>query len=83
MFCYNPAFKLTLKVATMKKGIHPEYVPCKVTCVTSGKEIEVLSTKPQLRIDISSFCHPFYTGSDKIADATGRVEKFRQKYNLK
>ncbi|WP_394985159.1 50S ribosomal protein L31, partial [uncultured Helicobacter sp.] len=56
---------------------------CKVTCVTSGKEIEVLSTKPQLRIDISSFCHPFYTGSDKIADATGRVEKFRQKYNLK
>lgn len=71
------------KEITMKKDIHPQYVPCKVTCVTSGKEIEVLSTKPELRIDISSFCHPFYTGSDKIADATGRVEKFRQKYNLK
>ncbi|WP_301204285.1 50S ribosomal protein L31, partial [Helicobacter japonicus] len=45
----------------MKKGIHPEYVPCKVTCVTSGKQVEVLSTKSELRIDISSFCHPFYT----------------------
>ncbi|WP_264828592.1 50S ribosomal protein L31 [Helicobacter suis] len=58
------------------------YIPCKVTCVTSGKEIEVLSTKSELRIDISSFCHPFYTGSDKIADTTGRVEKFRQKYKM-
>lgn len=65
----------------MRKGIHPEYVPCKVTCVTSGKTIEVMSTKSELRIDISSFCHPFYTGSDKIADATGRVERFRQKYS--
>ena len=67
----------------MKKGIHPEYVPCKVTCVTSGKEIEVLSTKPTLRIDISSFCHPSYTGSDKVVDATGRVEKFKERYDLK
>lgn len=65
----------------MKKDIHPKYVPCKVTCVTSGKEIEVLSTKSELRIDISSFCHPFYTCSDKIADTTGRVERFRKKYN--
>ena len=64
----------------MKKGIHPTYVTCKVTCVTSGNQIEVLSTKSELRIDISSFCHPFYTGSDKIADAKGRVERFRQKY---
>lgn len=75
--------KLLHKGDTMKKGIHPEYIPCKVTCVTSGKQIEVLSTKPEIRIDISSFCHPFYTGSDKIADTTGRVEKFRQKYNIK
>ena len=67
----------------MKMGIHPEYVPCKVTCVTSGKEIEVMSVKPELRIDISSFCHPFYTGSDKVVDTAGRVEKFKQRYNLK
>ena len=67
----------------MKKGIHPEYVACKVTCVTSGKEIEVMSVKPELRIDISSFCHPFYTGSDKVVDTAGRVEKFKQRYNLK
>ena len=61
----------------MKKGIHPEYVPCKVTCVTSGKEIEVFITYPEIIIDISSFCHPFYTGSDKVVDAAGRVEKFK------
>lgn len=67
----------------MKKGIHPEYIPCKVTCVTSGNQIEVLSNKSELRIDISSFCHPFYTGSDKITDITGRVEKFKQKYRIK
>lgn len=78
------AFIFTLyKGKTMRKGIHPEYVPCKVTCVTSGKEIEVMSVKPELRIDISSFCHPFYTGSDKVVDTAGRVEKFKQRYNLK
>ncbi len=80
---YNFKFKFKNKGYLMKKGIHPEYIPCKVTCVTSGKEIEVLSTKPEMRIDISSFCHPFYTGSDKIADTAGRVEKFKQRYNLK
>lgn len=51
--------------------------------MTSGEKIEVLSTKDKMRIDISSFCHPFYTGSDKIADTAGRVEKFRRKYGLK
>lgn len=67
----------------MKKGIHPEYVPCQVTCVTSGKSIEVMSLQPELRVDISSFCHPFYTGEDKVLDAAGRVEKFKQKYKIK
>ena len=66
----------------MKKGIHPEYVPCKVTCVTSGKEIEVLSTKPQLRVDISSFCHPFYTGKQSRSTRAGRVDKFNKKYGF-
>lgn len=67
----------------MKKSIHPKYIPCKVTCVTSGNTIEVMSTKSELKVDISSFCHPFYTGSDKIADSAGRVEKFKRKYNMK
>lgn len=67
----------------MKKGIHPAYVPCKVLCVTTGKEIEVMSTIENMKIDISSFCHPFYTNSDKIVDATGRVERFKQKYKIK
>lgn len=67
----------------MKKDIHPKYVPCKVTCVTSGNTIEVLSTKSEMRIDISSFCHPFYTGSDKVADTAGRIEKFKKRYAKK
>lgn len=65
----------------MKKDIHPKYVPCKVTCVTSGKQVEVLSIKSELRVDISSFCHPFYTGSDKVADTAGRIEKFNRRYS--
>lgn len=64
----------------MKKDIHPKYMPCKVTCVTSGKTIEILSTQKDMKIDISSFSHPFYTGDDKVMDTTGRVEKFKQKY---
>lgn len=67
----------------MKKGIHPEYVPCKVTCVASGKEFEVLSTKIEMRIDISSYSHPFFTGDEKIVDAAGRIDKFKKKYNMK
>lgn len=85
MFCFGKMATFNFRifeVLIMKKGIHPEYVPCKVTCVTSGKEIEVMSIKPELRIDISSFCHPFYTGSDKVVDTAGRVEKFKQRYNL-
>jgi large subunit ribosomal protein L31 len=66
----------------MKKGIHPEYVKCQVTCVSSGKTFEVMSTQPEMRVDISSYSHPFYTGEQKIVDTAGRVEKFNKKYNL-
>jgi large subunit ribosomal protein L31 len=66
---------------SMRKGIHPEYVECKVTCAC-GNSFEVKSTKSELRVDICSGCHPFYTGSEKIVDTAGRVEKFKRKYKL-
>jgi len=66
----------------MKKDIHPNYVDCKVTCAC-GNSFETRSNVEELKIDICNECHPFFTGSQKIVDATGRVEKFKAKYNLK
>lgn len=66
----------------MKKEIHPEYVKCVVTCAC-GNSFETTSNKSEMRIDICSACHPFFTGSEKIVDSAGRVEKFKKKYNLK
>ncbi|WP_281951518.1 50S ribosomal protein L31 [Nitrosophilus kaiyonis] len=66
----------------MKKGIHPEYVECEVTCAC-GNHFVVYSNKPKLKIDICNKCHPFFTGSEKIVDTTGRVEKFKKKFGMK
>jgi len=65
----------------MKKEIHPEYKACTVTCAC-GATFEVKSNKETMTIDICSACHPFFTGSEKIADRAGRVDKFKKKYNL-
>ncbi len=66
----------------MKKDIHPNYMDCKVTCAC-GNEFETRSNAETMKIDICNECHPFFTGSEKIVDAAGRVEKFKAKYNLK
>ncbi len=63
----------------MKKGIHPEYVECTVTCAC-GNTFTTRSTKKEIRVEICSQCHPFYTGKQKFVDSAGRVEKFRKKY---
>ncbi|KIM04876.1 MAG: 50S ribosomal protein L31 [Sulfurovum sp. AS07-7] len=65
----------------MKKEIHPEYKACTVTCAC-GNVFEVKSNKEMMSIDICSACHPFFTGSEKIVDTAGRVDKFKKKYNL-
>ncbi|NLC27680.1 MAG: 50S ribosomal protein L31 [Campylobacteraceae bacterium] len=65
----------------MKKEIHPEYVECTVLCAC-GNSFVTTSNKAEMRIDICNACHPFFTGSEKIVDAAGRVEKFKRKYNL-
>ncbi len=65
----------------MKTGIHPKYVEATVTCAC-GNTFTVGSTKPQMRVDICSKCHPFFTGQQRIVDTAGRVERFRRRYNL-
>ena len=66
----------------MKKEIHPEYVDCTVTCAC-GNTFKTKSNKSEIRIDISDKCHPFFTGSEKIVDSAGRVEKSKKKYAQK
>jgi len=65
----------------MRKNIHPDYKECSVTCAC-GNTFEVRSLKKAMTIDICNECHPFFTGSEKIVDAAGRVDKFKKKYNL-
>lgn len=64
----------------MKEGIHPSYVEAKVVCAC-GETFITRSTKQNIRVDICSKCHPFFTGKQKIVDAEGRVEKFKKKYS--
>ena len=66
----------------MKKEIHPEHVDCTVTCAC-GNTFKTKSNKSEIRIDICDKCHPFFTGSEKIVDSAGRVEKFKKKYAQK
>ena len=66
----------------MKKDIHPEYVDCTVTCAC-GNTFKTKSNKSEIRIDICDKGHPFFTGSEKIVDSAGRVEKFKKKYAQK
>jgi large subunit ribosomal protein L31 len=63
----------------MKKDIHPEYVECAVTCAC-GNTFTTRSTKKEIRVEICSQCHPFFTGKQKFVDSAGRVEKFKKKY---
>jgi large subunit ribosomal protein L31 len=63
----------------MKKDIHPNYDECTVTCAC-GNTFTTRSTKKEIRVEICSQCHPFFTGKQKFIDSAGRVEKFRKKY---
>ncbi|GMA50895.1 50S ribosomal protein L31 [Alicyclobacillus contaminans] len=66
----------------MKTGIHPEYHVTTVTCAC-GETFETGSVKENLRVEICSKCHPFFTGKQKLVDVGGRVDKFNKKYGLK
>lgn len=65
----------------MKANIHPAYQTVTATCVC-GNTFETGSTKREIRTEICSACHPFFTGTQKIVDTEGRVERFMKKYNL-
>ncbi|MDR3325349.1 MAG: 50S ribosomal protein L31 [Spirochaetaceae bacterium] len=66
----------------MKAGIHPKYELTTVTCAC-GNVIETRSTAKDVKIEICSACHPFFTGKQKLVDTAGRIERFRKKYNIK
>ncbi len=63
----------------MKTGIHPEYLETTIKCAC-GNELEAGSTKSDIRVEICSKCHPFFTGKQKLVDTAGRIERFRRKY---
>jgi large subunit ribosomal protein L31 len=63
----------------MKADIHPDYVEAKVVC-SCGNTFTTRSTAPELRVELCSECHPFYTGKQKLVDAGGRIEKFERRY---
>jgi large subunit ribosomal protein L31 len=66
----------------MKAKIHPEYVQATVHCAC-GNTWETRATKPQLRVEVCSRCHPFFTGEQRIVDTAGRVERFKRRYGMK
>ena len=66
----------------MKAAIHPEYVETTITCAC-GEVIHTRSTRLQIRVEICSRCHPFFTGKQKLVDTAGRVERFQRKYARK
>jgi large subunit ribosomal protein L31 len=66
----------------MKSGIHPKYEMTKITCAC-GNVIETRSTTKNIKVEICSACHPFFTGKQKLVDTAGRIERFRKKYNIK
>jgi large subunit ribosomal protein L31 len=66
----------------MKEGIHPTYTDCAVSCACGNKFV-TRSTRSELKLEICSSCHPFFTGKVKMIDTAGRIEKFQKKYAKK
>ena len=63
----------------MKEGIHPNYQPTTIKCAC-GEVIETRSTKQDIKVEICSKCHPFFTGKQKFVDTAGRIDKFNRRY---
>ena len=65
----------------MKQGLHPNYVDCTITCAC-GNVIHTRSTKKDIRVEICSKCHPFFTCKQKLVDTSGRVDMFNKRYGI-
>ena len=63
----------------MKTGVHPEYTIATVTCAC-GNTFQTRATRPEIKLEICSACHPFYTGIQKLMDTAGRVERFQKRF---
>ncbi|MBS6510710.1 MAG: 50S ribosomal protein L31 [Clostridiales bacterium] len=66
----------------MKPNIHPNYGECVVKCAC-GETFVTGSVKKEMKVDVCSKCHPFFTGKQKLVDTGGRVDRFKKKYGLK
>ena len=66
----------------MRDKIHPKYEMTQISCAC-GNVIDTRSTVKNIKIEICSSCHPFFTGKQKLVDTAGRIERFRKKYNIK
>ncbi len=73
---------MPLEDMNMKQDIHPEYHKIKASCAC-GNEVELGSVMPEMKVEICSACHPYFTGKQKRIDSAGRVEKFLKKYGKK
>ncbi len=65
----------------MKADLHPNYGKCTVKCAC-GEVFETGSVKDELKVDICSKCHPFFTGKQKLIDTGGRVDRFKKRYGM-
>ena len=65
----------------MKADIHPKYVDTTITCAC-GEVIHTRSTKENIRVELWSKCHPFFTGRQKLVDTGGRVDRFKKRFNI-
>jgi len=66
----------------MKEKIHPEFYEDAVVVCSCGNTFTTGATKKELRVEVCSKCHPFFTGEQRIVDTEGRVERFKRRYNL-
>lgn len=66
----------------MKTAIHPAYYPEAVVTCSCGNTFTIGATKPQIKVEICSVCHPFFTGEQRIVDTEGRVERLKRRFNL-
>lgn len=66
----------------MREGIHPQYVPARVSCAC-GHTFVTRSTRGDFQVDVCWKCHPFYTGTQKLIDTAGRIDRFHKRYAAK
>ena len=64
----------------MREKIHPEYYPDAKAACSCGNTFTLGSTKPEIRVELCSQCHPFFTGEQRVVDTAGRVERYRRRY---